>query len=851
MGVGGKKNAQKQKKINPFELKFNKSKHDILGRKKGAQVGAPTASRKRAHEQREKTLGVEYDRKNKISKIVDKRLGERDDKTEEEKGAMRFTEERVKNYKRSAKFNLADEMGDGDEEEVLTHKGKSLSDIEKYDKSMISDSDDDEEPGNLGSRMVRIAHFGGGEKTAEEFVKEKMSREDMISNLIAKTKLARHEKQTQKDELELMTESLDAKYANLMGKMKASFRPTGRQPIEKDDYDKLAITLRMEADARATPADRKLTEEEEAAKEKERLESLEAARISKSNASFNSRSHVSADADVDIEAGEKADLRKLKAKNARFEVKFDGDGGMIDEDDVEKSRILKASSGDSDEDSDDDVDDEEEEEDLDDLMEEDLDEDSGDSEDSEGENDEEGVKKKAKKTKKSEKSLKKAEILDETVPFTFEMPKNYSKFCVLLEKYSKSMDLVLERLVKCHHPSLKEGNKKRLNKLFLMCLRWFDDMAKEEEIGEKTIWEMNLAQKTMFGLMKFDIQYGVRCVRALIRQHWKARQEKQTKSPVSFGLISAIRLVSGLFPVADQWHPVVVPAFFLATEALCAAKISNLTVLAKQIQLANAIVEYVSDSKRYVPELVAFARSAILLAVTEKPEKFSTNGFPISKPHSEMLCVTEKFTGTLSPISLSALFSTSSASESADSASMKITVLRAVISLIQHLRVMYSNQNETYNIVFHPFLKSLKSINTVFLPKEVLEELETLIASMSAEIGAKSRLTHLSLVKTEKSMLKMLEPRFEWDFDPERPHKGPKDDKKRLTKNLRNEKRGAIKELRKDTAFLARKQISSVKTKDRARIAATKRVMGGLMQQQGEWNKEKRTNDVEKKKTKK
>lgn len=164
---------------------------------------------------------------------------------------------------------------------------------------------------------------------------------------------------------------------------------------------------------------------------------------------------------------------------------------------------------------------------------------------------------------------------------------------------------------------------------------------------------------------------------------------------------------------------------------------------------------------------------------------------------------------------------------------------------------MYTNQNDNYSIIFKPFLEILQKIKIDLLPIEIREELETLMASMKAECDAKKKLIHLSLVKTEKSMLKMLEPRFEWDFDPERPHKGPKDDKKKMSKNLKNEMRGAIKELRKDTAFLARKQMTNVKAKDRARIAATKRVMGGLMQQQGEWNKEKRTNEVEKKKTKK
>uniref|UniRef100_A0A8R1DIS9 Nucleolar protein 14 homolog n=1 Tax=Caenorhabditis japonica TaxID=281687 RepID=A0A8R1DIS9_CAEJA len=836
MGITKKKNTQKQKKINPFELKFNKSKHDILGRKKGAQVGAPTASRKRAHEQREKTLGVEYERKNKISKIIDKRLGEKDGKTEEEKGALRFTEERVKNYKRASKFNLTDDFGDIEEEDVLTHKGKALSDIEKYDKSMVSDSDDDEDPGNLGSHMVKVAHFGGGEKSTEEFVKEKISRESMISNLIAKTKLIRHEKQQAKDELELLTDSLDAKYTQLLGKVKNSFRPAGRQPLEKDDYDKLTYTLKVEADARATPADRKLSEEEMAAKERERLETLEAARISKSNALLNA--HMSADADVDVDAGSKADARKLKLKNSRFEVRFDDDGAMVDEGKVEKLSVRKvAQDEDVDEDDGDFEDeDEEEEEDLDDLME----EENEDEDEEEQESDEEEEEVQEKEKSKPKKSLSK------DVPFVFEMPKNYQKFCTLLEKYPKDMEVVLERLVKCHHPSLKEGNKKRLNKLFLMCLRWFDDMAKEE-LTEQSVKEMDVAQATMHVLLKFDIQYGVRCVRALIRQHWKNRQDKEKSSPASFALISAVRLVSGLFPVSDNWHPVVVPTFFLATEVLCAAKCPNLTALAKQLALATALVEYVGESKRYVPELIAFTRSALLLAVSEKPNKFLTNGFPISKPFSEMLCINKKITTKLEPISLKSIFS----SCQADDDTLRPAVLRSLISLVQQLRVLYTSHQETYNIVFQPFLRILEAINKEHLTKELREEVEILTASMKAECDAKKRLIHLSLVKTEKSMLKMLEPRFEWDFDPERPHHGPKDEKKKLTKNLKNEMRGAIKELRKDTAFLARKQLTNVKVTDRARVAATKRVMGGLMQQQGEWNKEKRTNEVEKKKAKK
>lgn len=246
--------------------------------------------------------------------------------------------------------------------------------------------------------------------------------------------------------------------------------------------------MKVEADARATPADRKMTEEEEAAKEKERLDSLEAARISKNNAIVNSKSHMSADADVDVDAGSKADARKLKQRNARFEVRFDDDGAMVDGERIEKASIRKVGQDSDDDDEDMENEFEDEEEDLDDLM-----EDEDELEDDEVEEEDE--------VKPKKKNSRKAEETADTVPFVFEMPKNYKKFCALLEKYPRDMDAVLERLVKCHHPSLKEGNKKRLNKLFLMCLRWFDDMTREK-LTEQTIKEIDLAQSTMFSLLK-------------------------------------------------------------------------------------------------------------------------------------------------------------------------------------------------------------------------------------------------------------------------------------------------------------------------------------------------------------
>lgn len=60
-------------------------------------------------------------------------------------------------------------------------------------------------------------------------------------------------------------------------------------------------------------------------------------------------------------------------------------------------------------------------------------------------------------------------------------------------------------------------------------------------------------------------------------------------------------------------------------------------------------------------------------------------------------------------------------------------------------------------------------------------------------------------------MLKMLEPEFEYNFDPERPRKnrdssrkGPAAEKNKLNHLYKKEMRGAIRELRKDTKYLGR-----------------------------------------------
>ncbi|PIO73250.1 hypothetical protein TELCIR_04786 [Teladorsagia circumcincta] len=360
-----KKKSKGAPKVNPFELKFNRSKYDMLGKKKGAAgVGHPGLSRKRAYEQREKSLGVEYDRIGKVNKIVDKRIGEKNKNiTSEEKASLRFAAERAKHLKKGSKFNLTDDNEEN--EELLTHGGRALTDIQKYDKTIASDDEDDGN-GNIGADVVKVAHFGGGDFDNSKKTEEKLSRKDVIADLIAKTRQAREEKHIAKDEMETVTEDLDAKYLKLLDKVKGVFRPVGATKAEKgdkDDYDRLAISLKIDADSRATPAERTKTAEELAVEERHYLEEMESLRRARMNAETNKKGHHSVDAE---ELGEK---QKKKAKKVGFEVRFGSDGKLLNSDKLEPVSKKKVAI-DSDEELTDEEEEDQNEEELDDLLEE-------------------------------------------------------------------------------------------------------------------------------------------------------------------------------------------------------------------------------------------------------------------------------------------------------------------------------------------------------------------------------------------------------------------------------------------------------------------------------------------------
>ncbi|MGH0182658.1 UNVERIFIED_CONTAM: hypothetical protein FKN15_010350 [Acipenser sinensis] len=155
-------------KNNPFEVKINRQKFEILGRKSKHDIGLPGVSRSKAIKKRKETLLKEYKLKDKTNKFIDKRFGEYDTKmAPEDKILKRFALERQRNHEKKDIYTL-------NEEEELTHFGQSLADIEKLNDNFDSDSDT-EEKGLLSGR--------GGVLEPEGTVEIKFRKKDLVKTM--------------------------------------------------------------------------------------------------------------------------------------------------------------------------------------------------------------------------------------------------------------------------------------------------------------------------------------------------------------------------------------------------------------------------------------------------------------------------------------------------------------------------------------------------------------------------------------------------------------------------------------------------------------------------------------------
>lgn len=299
--------------VNPFDVthRSKRPKFEVhnRGTSMSKQQQKPSALAE-ALRKRQSSLRESIQQSRKANVFADRRIGEYDHQmTADEQKLARLVRERARRSNKISKFSLEE-----DDNDVLTHRGKSLADVDTADDILLSD-DDNADGGNLDSADT-LLHFGGGNLNKDRLAKKSelssygpgevlttlnlatqygdLSRKMELEDLIMKRKLIKAEKMKSKEEQVTTFEKFDEKFSELAGMLsfrdKYSKEKKGdgvdkdiKEIDEMDEWDKQMKQFLYGNQAKVKASDRTKTPEEIAKEEYDRLHKLETRRLARMN----------------------------------------------------------------------------------------------------------------------------------------------------------------------------------------------------------------------------------------------------------------------------------------------------------------------------------------------------------------------------------------------------------------------------------------------------------------------------------------------------------------------------------------------------------------------------------------
>jgi nucleolar protein 14 len=183
------------------------------------------------------------------------------------------------------------------------------------------------------------------------------------------------------------------------------------------------------------------------------------------------------------------------------------------------------------------------------------------------------------------------------------------------------------------------------------------------------------------------------------------------------------KLVSVLFPTSDFHHPVVTPSMLYMSQILNQCQISTRRDVAAGLFLCSIFLEYVSYSKRFVPEVMNFLCGLMFMAMKKDSSIKVEPVIPPFKPvghNTNFLLVNEKYDSrnvNIGPVKLSEVFSRSKASF-LGTIGFRLGCIYQVIYLTLEFLKLYE-QLPSYKNIVEPLSQFCKKLPTQNYPQEV------------------------------------------------------------------------------------------------------------------------------------
>ncbi|XP_055905814.1 nucleolar protein 14 homolog [Eupeodes corollae] len=802
------------KKINPFEVHINKEKFNILGRTCKHDKGLPGISRAKAVQKRKRTLGEEFMQKNKSNEFKDRRIGSNSEVINDELLNARFVAEKMSMFKKSSRFNLNDD-------EVLTHRGQTLEEIEQFHDNRSDDDMEDEDV--LDANFTKAAHFGGEDSQQD--------RKAAIEEMIAETKLRKAQSAKEKDEIFELTKKLDSNYKDLIplvGKFNKSEDIVKNKP---DDYDRALREMVFEP--RGAVSDRLVSEEELAKLEKERLIKLENARLARMRGVENTnekQNHRSAD-DLDdgYLVGSDGEENGILAYDLNGESLTNNHSEPTPEDENKTDALDNRESDEEISENDSETENDDDEDDLSDLKDPDIESESEELSSNECQQ--------AKTVSNAVGSEPRNKVIK--LPFTIEMPSSYEELKKLLSKYSADeQGILVERIIKYNHPKIEPKNKDKISKLFSFLLQYVHDLFASASIKDvnNSFLVINKLNPFLYDLMHLDPEMTSTCIVDVIQQKY-SEYKKHEKLYPSLDTLVFFKIVSNMYTTSDYRHYVVTPCYIFMSHILSKARVRTRQDIAMGLFLVTLVLEYSHSSQRFLPAALNFLLGVIYLSIPKRAiEKLKTvPPFMSTGPFNKILAMNNDTNEKLMEAEDESLLKAEDFVTVTISLDFKIRALNAALILTKDA-IEGVSENIGSNYLAETFVPMMERINLDSYPQYIKSSFEKTMGTLSAVAG--KPLKKLMPPEKKPKALRLLEPRIEKVYDDKRRPKisKAKEEKVKLIHKIRRETKGAVREIRRDTEFLQTIRINQQIQSDRERKEKVKRIYMEASVQQGELN---------------
>ena len=770
--------------------------------------------------------------------------------TPEERAAERFARESQKKLRKESMFNLEDD----EEEFTLTHGGESLSFGEGTLEDDFREGDlgaDDESDSEFSRKRKRV--FGDDEdledivddgEDGEEQPERKKSKHEVMKEVIAKSKFYKAERQKAKEDDDDLREELDKGLPDLFDMLRGIKPPPKPEPPKDDlaamnparaallagktqdeteqEYDQRLKQLTF--DKRSQPTDRTKTTEEKAEEEAQRLKTLEEERLRRMRGEEpsedeheneeESEEDGSGDEDEDEDDESLPDDAKafgLQQPTAETTPRpelgvEDEDDFIIDDDLVETRSDVSLSFVESDSDMDSAEESEEEQEDA--------------------EEDElingftiPGIK--------SGDALAVPEEPSDGLAYTYPCPGSHDEFLEIIKDVSmQDLPAVVQRIRALHHPRLHSDNKMKLGRFAGILVQHVAHLADQPEHPPFAIVENLL--RHIHSLAKSHPDNVCQAYRAHLRQI-------ATERPLSLRPSDLVVLtgIATTFPTSDHFHAIATPAHLCIARYLGQGAVNSLADLSTGTYAASLFLQYQMISKRYMPELINYTLN-ILCHLSPSEPRESLGYFPSRSPPTSLRLNPSK---SVYPRKLR--FWDMTEQPSSNPEELKLSLITTLVTLLGTASDLWINKS-AYTEIFTPVQKVLKHLYRSCKGNKISPVTRDTLQSTLDKIDshlAQARHTRrpLTLHHHRPLAIKTAIPKFEETFNPDKHYDPDREraESNRLKAEYKRERKGAMRELRKDANFIAREKLREKKERDAEYERKYKRLVAEVQNEEG------------------